>query len=170
MKKWITMMLVAMISVAGLQAQSVAVVDVNDVLNSLPSYKQAEQELDRLASEWRQEIAVEYDKIKSLYNKYQAEGPLLTDEMKRQKEDEIVTKEDQVRELQRKRFGPEGDLFRKRQELVAPVQEQVFSAIEGFAADRGYDLILDKNGSSGILFASDKFDKTADIKKRLDIK
>jgi outer membrane protein len=90
--------------------------------------------------------------------------------MKVQKENEIIEKEEQVRNLQRQRFGPEGDLFRKRQELVAPVQEKVFGAIEDFAADRGYDLIFDKNGSTGILFTSDNFDKTADLKKRLGIK
>ena len=151
-------------------AQSIAVIDINDVLNSMDDYRQAEAALDAEASKWRQEIAEEYDKIKSLYNKFQAESPLLTNEMKVQKENEIIEKEDQVRNLQRQRFGPEGDLFKKRQELVAPVQEKVFSAIEDFAADRGYDLIFDKNGSAGILFTSANFDKTADLKKRLGIK
>ena len=80
-----------------------------------------------------------------------------------------MAKEGQVRELQRKRFGPEGDLFLKRQELISPIQEKVFQAIDDFAADRGYDIILDKGGSTGLLFANDEFDKTDDITKRLRI-
>lgn len=164
------MAVIAMVAVTSMTAQSIAVVDINDVLASLPDYRKAEQELDKVANNWRQEIAEEYDKIKSLYNKYQAESPLLTDDMKTKRESEIVTKEDAVRELQRQRFGPEGDLFNKRQELVAPVQETVYSAIEDFSADRGIDLIFDKSGSAGLLFASPDYDKTSDIKKRLGIK
>lgn len=152
-----------------LQAQKIALVDVNEILENLPEYQEAQAEIDRIAAEWRQEIAQEYDKIKSMYNKYQAQQVLLSDEAQKEKEDEIVAAEAQVRELQRKRFGPEGDLFLKRQELVAPIQEKVFSAIDDFAADRGYDIILDKGGSTGLLFANDEYDKTEDVKKRLKI-
>jgi outer membrane protein len=170
MKKFMPILLLVCTTFVSNYAQSIAVIDINDVLNSMEDYRQAEAALDAEASKWRQEIAEEYDKIKSMYNKFQAESPLLTNDMKVQKENEIIEKEEQVRNLQRQRFGPEGDLFRKRQELVAPVQEKVFGAIEDFAADRGYDLIFDKNGSAGILFTSDNFDKTADLKKRLGIK
>lgn len=152
-----------------LQAQKIALVDVNEILENLPEYNDAQSEIDRIAAEWRQEIAQEYDVIKSMYNKYQAQQVLLSEAAQKEKEDEIVAKEAEVRELQRKRFGPEGDLFLKRQELVAPIQEKVFSAIDDFAADRGYDIILDKGGSTGLLFANDEFDKTEDIKKRLRI-
>lgn len=170
MKNLVLIALVATLSITGISAQSIAVIDINDVLSSLPDYKKAEADLDNLASGWRQEIAQEYDKIKSLYNKYQAEAPLLTDDMKVKKEQEIIDKEEEVRQLQTQRFGPEGDLFSKRQELVAPVQETVYTAIEDFASSRGIDLIFDKNGSAGLLFASPDYDKTADIKKRLKIK
>ena len=136
----------------------------------MKEYSSAEKQLDDLAAEWRQEVSIEYDKIKSLYNKYQAEQVLLSDADKKKREDEIVEAEAAVRELQKRKFGPEGDLFLKRQELVAPVQEKVFSAIEDFAADRGYDLIFDKAGSTGLLFTSDEYDKTVDLKKRLGVK
>ncbi len=150
-----------------LDAQKIAVVDINQVLEGMSDYQEAQRELDKVAADWRQEIAKEYDEIKSLYNRYQAEQVLLSDEQKLKKEEEIVEKEKDVRELQKRRFGPEGDLFKKRQELISPVQDKVYFAIEDFAADRGYDLIMDKNGSAGILFASDDFDKTADIIKRI---
>jgi outer membrane protein len=154
----------------GINAQKIAVVDINAVLADLSDYQAAQSELDRIASQWRQEIAVEFDKIKAMYNKFQAEQVLLSAEDKVRKEDEIIKKEAEVREIQKKRFGPEGDLFIKRQEMVAPIQEKVYAAIEGYAADRGIDIIFDKGGSAGLLFTSAEYDKTADIKKRLNIK
>lgn len=162
--------LILLMGTMSIQAQDIAVVDIADVLNNMEDYRNAEQELDNIAAAWQQEIAEEYDKIKGMYNKYQAESPLLTNEMKTAKEEEIVAKEEEVRNMQREKFGPEGQLFKKRQELVAPIQEKVFNELDSFAADRGYGLILDKNGNAGILFASDKYDKTADFKRRLGIK
>jgi outer membrane protein len=105
-----------------------------------------------------------------MYNKYQAEQVLLSEDMKRQKEDEIMNKEKEVRELQRQKFGPEGELFQKRQELVAPIQNEVFKAVQGFADSRGFDIILDKSSTTGILFLNDEFDKTDDVKRILGIK
>lgn len=151
-------------------AQRIAVVDITDVLESLNDYKSAERDLDKLASEWRQDIAQEYDKIKSLYNKYQAEQVLLSDDVKRQREEEIMSKEEKVRALQKSKFGAEGELFLRRQELISPIQDKVFAAIQDLADDRGYDLILDKNSSTGILFASDEYDKTATLKQKLGIR
>jgi len=170
MKRILT--LVALVTVVGYtaSAQRIAVVDIQEILSNMEEYSTAEAKLDQVSSEWRQEVSIEFDKIKSLYNKYQAEQVLLSDADKKKREDEIVEAEAAARELQKKRFGPEGDLFLKRQELVAPVQEKVFSAIEDFAADRGYDLIFDKAGSTGLLFTSDEYDKTSDLKKRLGVK
>jgi outer membrane protein len=168
-KKLSFLLIFGLVTSFGLQAQKIAVVDINGILENMADYKAAQAELDNIASVWRQEIAQEYDKIKSMYNKYQAEQVLLSDEVRKQREEEIMNKEKEVRELQKRRFGPEGDLFGKRQELVRPIQENVFAAIESYATDRGYDLILDKAGSAGILFTSDELDKTEDIKKRLKL-
>ena len=172
MKKIKTLALAFLICGFGLSvnAQKVAVIDINAVLQELPEYISAQQQLDEIAAEWNQEIAAEYDKIKSLYNKYQAEQVLLSDEVKEQREEEIMKKEKIIRELQKRRFGSEGELFLKRREIVNPIQEQVFAAIEQFAVDRGYDLILDKSGSAGVLFVGDEFDKTDLIKRRLGIR
>ncbi len=151
-------------------AQRIAIVDINEVLGSYVDYQNAEKEIDKVASDWKQEIAQEYDKIKALYNKYQAEQVLLNEDQKKEREDEIMEAEKMVRQMQKNRFGPEGDLFNKRQELVSPIQDKVYSAIEDFAADRGYDLIFDKGGAAGLLFVTDDYDKTADVKKKLGIK
>ena len=148
-------------------AQRLAIVDVNALLQEMDDYKVAQGELDKVASKWRQEISIEMDKVKSMYNKYQAEQVLLSDEVRAQREEEIVNTEKKVMDMQKLRFGPEGDLFKRRQELVKPVQNKVMAAIEAYADDRGYDLIIDKGGSAGILFLNEDYDKTDDIRKRL---
>src|SRR5690606_7558324 len=114
-------------------AQKIAIVDINDILSNMPEYKAAQTELDQISATWRQEIAIEFDKVKSMYNKFQAEQVLLSNDEKVKKEDEIVKKEAEVRELQKRKFGPEGELFTKRQEMVAPIQDKVFAAIESYA-------------------------------------
>lgn len=168
MKKRIITSLVFVIGFAAMSfAQRVAIVDVNALLETMSEYKTAQNELDKIASKWRQEISIEMDKVKSMYNKYQAEQVLLSDDVRAQREEAIVATEKKVMEMQKLRFGPNGDLFKRRQELVKPVQDKVMSAIESFAADRGYDLILDKGGNAGILFLNAELDKTEDIKKRL---
>jgi outer membrane protein len=148
-------------------AQRIAYVDVNAVLESIPEYQKAQEQLDKIATQWRQEIAQEQDAIKGMYSKYQAEQVMLSEEMKRQREEEILNKEKDVRELQRRKFGPEGDLFKKREELVKPIQEKVYVAIEKFANDKGFEYIFEKGSASGMLFADKKYDKTEDIKTML---
>lgn len=148
-------------------AQRIAYVDVNRILESFKEYQDAQDELDRIAARWRQDIAQEYDVIKGLYNRYQAEQVLLSDDARRQREDEIMNREKEVRDLQKNRFGPEGELFRRRQEMVRPIQERVYRAIEAYATERGYDFIFDKSGAAGIIFFSPAYDKTDDILNRL---
>lgn len=152
------------------EAQKIAVIDLNNILEAMPEYVKAQDQLDKIASEWRQEIANEYDKINSMYNKYQAEQVLMSDEMKRQKEEEIIEKEKEVRELQRQRFGPEGQLFSKRQELVQPIQEKVYAAIDEFAKERAYDIILEKEAAAGVLYVSEELDRTDDVRRKLNIR
>ena len=148
-------------------AQKIAIVDIGYVLDNMSEYTNAQTELDKIAETWQQEISVEQDKVKSMYNKYQAELVLLSEEMKQQKENEIIAKEKEIRELQKSKFGPEGELFQKRQSLVSPIQEKVYGAIQEYATERGYDIILDKGGSSGILFTNERYDKTDDVLRAL---
>jgi outer membrane protein len=163
MKKVIYALLFVAFSMTASNAQKIAVVDINAVLAAVPEYTVAEKEIERISSEWRQEISKEYDKIKSMYNKYQAEQVLLSDDAKVERENEIIKKEEEVRELQRLKFGPEGELFKKRQQMVAPIQDKVFTAIQDYAGARGFDLMFDKSSATGLLFTSTEFDKTEDI-------
>lgn len=169
MKNILSILFLTLLTI-GVNAQRFAIVDVSDILNKTSDYQTAQNELDKVAANWRQEIAEQYDEIKSLYNKYQAEQVLLSDQARTEREEAIMSKEKQVRELQKQRFGPEGDLFRRRQELVQPIQDKVYTAIEEYANNRGYDAIFDKSGSAGIIFANDELDKTDDILRELNLK
>ncbi|MDZ7877505.1 MAG: OmpH family outer membrane protein [Saprospiraceae bacterium] len=144
-------------------AQKIAIVDINQVLNSLVEYKKAQEDLDKIAQKWRGDIAQQQDVIKGLYNRYQAEQVLLNETQRKQREEEIMNKEKEVREAQRVKFGSEGELFKRRQELVKPIQDKVYAAIERFAADKGYDIILDKSSSAGLIFANPTYDKTSSV-------
>lgn len=152
------------------QAQKIAIVDINKVMEAVPEYKTANDNLEKIAAKWRQEIAQENDKLKGLFNKYQAEQVLLNDEQKKQKEEEIMAKEKEVRDMQKDKFGPEGALFKKRQELVKPVQDRVFSTITKYAEAKGLDFIFDKGGSAGLIYNNSAFDKTDDLVKEVKIK
>ena len=166
-KKIISTVLIALAFTGFVSAQRICFVDVTAVLESLPEYTKAQSQLDQVATQWRQDIAQEQDKIKGMYSKYQAEQVLLSEEMKKQREDEIMVKEKEVRELQRTKFGPEGALFTKREERVKPIQDKVYTAIQQYAQSQTYDFIFDKGSASGMLYADKKNDKTEDIKKLL---
>lgn len=168
-KKIMLIAMLAVFSLSAIQAQKIALIDVADILENMDDYNRAQEELDKQAEVWRAEIAKEMDQVKTMYNKFQAEAVLMSEDTKRQKEEEIVNREKKVWEKQDFYFGPQGKLFEKREELVQPVQERVFGAIENYANERAYDIILDKNSAAGIIFANDKYDKTADIKKKLKL-
>ncbi|GJM31095.1 MAG: membrane protein [Saprospiraceae bacterium] len=148
-------------------AQRIASVDVNRILETIQEYQDAQTEIDRLSKQWRQEIAQEYDVIKGMYNRYQAEQVLLSDEARKDREEEIMSKEKEVRDLQKDKFGPEGELFKRRQDMVRPIQDKVYAAIEDYAQERSYDFIFDKSSASGIIFSNPEYDKTDDILKRM---
>ncbi|MEZ4907738.1 MAG: OmpH family outer membrane protein [Saprospiraceae bacterium] len=154
----------------GLNAQSIIVVDVNGVLENMEDYKSAQSELNKISEDYRQRVMQEQDKVKSMYNEYEAESVLMTEEMKRKKEDDIMQKEKEISQLQRGLFGPEGELFQKRQELVQPIENKVFAAITEYVDERNVDFVFDKSSTQGLIFSSDKYDKTEEIKKKLGIK
>lgn len=166
--KYLTLILAfATITMTHIEAQRIASVDVAFLLENMDDYKDAQDELDRMAAEWKQQIDQKRDEIRGLYNKYQSELVLLSDDAKVQREDEIMQKEQEMRDFQKKKFGPEGALFKKRQELVSPIQDKVYNAIEAYAEKRGYDFIFDKGGSAGLLFANPKYDKTSEVAELL---
>ena len=163
MKKFFLSAATVLFLTLSVSGQKVAVIDVSQVLASLPDYKKAQEDLDKVAQKWRGEIAQQQDGIKGMFNRYEAEKVLMSEDAKKKREDEIIVKEKEVREAQRIKFGPEGELFRKRQELVKPIQDKVYAAIEKFANEKGYDLVLDKGSSAGLIFVNATYDKTQSI-------
>jgi len=152
-------------------AQRFAYVDTDYVLEQIKEYTDAQSKLDGMAMAWQEEIDAKFDAVTKLYNKYQAEEFLLTDEMKRKREEEIIQKEKEANELQRQRFGFEGDLFKKRQELIQPIQERVYNAIEKIATNLGYDFIFDKaSGGATMLYTNSKFDLSEQVLKNMGVK
>lgn len=152
------------------QAQKYAVIDTRYILDRMPEYKTAQQSLDRLAAGWQSQIDSMQLSLDKLYRDFEAEQVMLTPELKKRREDQLFAREKELRDLQRRRFGFEGDLFKKRQELVKPVQDKVYSAVQKLASARGYDFVLDKSEGITIIFADPKLDKSEDVLRELGIK
>jgi outer membrane protein len=151
-------------------AQRYAVVDTKYILDKMPDYKQAQTKLDQFSEQWQKEIDTKQAALDKMYKDYEAEQVMLSQELKKKREDELFVREKEVRDLQRQRFGFEGDLFRKRQELVKPVQDKVYNAIQKIAATRLYDFILDKSEGITVIFADPKLDRSEDVLRELGVK
>jgi outer membrane protein len=151
-------------------AQRIAFVDTKYILEQMPDYKAAQDELDHLSSQWQKEVDDRWATIKRLRDAYNAEAILLTDDMKRSRMEDIEKKEQEARDLQKKRFGVGGDLFKKRQELVQPIQDRIYQAVKEVAGT-SYVAIFDIGGqSNNVLFASEKYDKSDSVLRKLGIK
>ena len=144
-------------------AQKYAFVNTEYILDNIPEYKAALQQLDNISLQWQKEIEDRYAIIDKLYKTYQAEQVLLTEEMKKRRQDEINTKEKDVKELQKQRFGFEGDLFKKKQELIKPIQDKIYNAVKKLAQDGSYAVIFDKSSDLVMLYTNPKYDKSDDI-------
>ena len=151
-------------------AQRYAVIDSKYILEKLPEYKESQTKLDQFSSQWQQEIEKKQADLDKMYKDYDAEQVMLSDELKKKREDELYNREKEVRDLQKKRFGFEGDLFKKRQELIKPIQDKVYSAIQKLAVDKSYDFILDKSEGITVIFADPKLDRSDDVLKFLGVK
>jgi outer membrane protein len=149
------------------QAAKFGYVDTEYILSKIPEFKQAQQELDKISVEWQKEIEAKYAEVDKLYKAYQADAVLLTEEMKRKRENEIINKEKEVKELQKKRFGVDGELFKKRQELVKPVQDKVYNAIKAVAEKKGLGFVMDKAGQVTLMYANPKYDISDDVLTQL---
>lgn len=151
----------------GAMAQRFGYVDSQFILENIPEYNQKQKQLDEVSVAWQQEIEGLYTEIDRMYKDYQAEQILLTDDMKRKREEQIIEKEKAAKDKQRQRFGPQGDLFKKRQEFTKPIQDKIYAAIKTMADAKGYAVIFDKSGTLTMLYTSDKYDLSEDILKEL---
>jgi len=168
-KTIITICCLLTLTLAGF-SQHFAVVDTKYILDKVPEYKDAQKRLDQTSMVWQKEIDDKQAALDKMYKDFDAEQVMLSDTLKRKREDQLFNKEKEVRDLQRKRFGFEGDLFKLRQELVKPIQDKVYNAIQQVAVNRMYDIILDKSEGITVIFADPKLDISEVVIKALGVK
>ena len=142
----------------GLNAQKFAMVDMEYIMKNIPSYETANDQLNQISKKWQSEVDIQMQDIQKMYKNYQTELVVLSDDMKTKREEEIVTKEKTAQELKRKYFGPEGELFKKRQSLMKPIQDEVYTAIQEISKEKEYDLVFDKSSAMSVIFTSPKLD------------
>lgn len=148
-------------------AQKYGFVDTEYILGNIPEYEAAQEKLNEMSVEWQKEIEEKFAEIDKLYKAYQSESVLLPEDLKRQREEEIIQKERQAKELQKQRFGQDGDLFKKRQELVKPIQDKVFNAIEEIATTKSYAFVFDKAGGMTMLYANPRYDLSDEVLRKI---
>ncbi len=170
MKKLMISALFLALFAGGALAQKFAFVDTEYILQNIPSYSAAQSELDKVSETWESEIATQYEEIETMYKTYQSERVLLTDEMKQKRQEEIMNKEHAVKDLQAKYFGPDGDLAKKREELVKPIQDAVYKAVKELSAEGSYAIIFDTSSGASILYSNPRYDLSDEVLKKLGYK
>ena len=170
MKKLFFVLTCSLLIIFSANAQRYAIIDSKYILEKLTDYKDAQKKLDQFSEQWQQEIDQKQTMVDRMMKDYDAEKVMLSDELNKKREDELYNKEKELRDLQKKRFGFEGDLFKKRQELIKPIQDKVYNAVQKLAVDRQYDFILDKSEGITVIFADPKLDKSDEVLKNLGVK
>ena len=170
MKKFVFLIGCCLLLAGFAHAQKYAIIDTKYILDKMPDYKTAQAQLDNIAKTWQKEIDDLQSDLDKMYKNYDAEQVMLSDDLKKKREDQLFMKEKSVRDLQRERFGFEGDLFKKRQELIQPIQNRVYNAVQKLAVQRSYDFILDKSEGITVIFADPKLEKSHDVLRELGIK
>ncbi len=165
-KSIVTVLLIGLFSMPTF-AQKNAYVDTEYILSKIPAYENAQTKLDALSEDWKKDIENKYKEVEQKYKEYQTEIALLSAEMKKQREDEIIKLENEANQLKDKYFGNEGELYNKRQELVKPIQDEVYNAIKEIATEGNYGFIFDKSADMSLIYTDPKFDISDDILKKL---
>jgi len=168
--KRVILSLFFLLVVFSLMGQRFAYVNTEYVLENIPAYKSAQEKLDQLSYEWQQELESKQEEIDELSQEFQNEKVLLTDRMKQKRQEEIQAKKKELNELKNNYFGPEGQLYKKRQELVKPIQEEVYSIIQKIANNGNYAIIFDSSNKSNILYTDPNYDKSDEVLKELGYK
>ncbi len=169
MKKLMLTAIIALIGVSFGFSQKFAFVDTEYILGRIPAYEAAQKQLDKFSADWQKEVSEGMTEVEKMYKNYQAERVLLTEDMRTKREDEIIQREKVVKDLQKSYFAPEGQLYKKRQELVKPVQDQVFNAIKELATEGNYDVIFDTASGPTMLFTNPRYDKSDAVLEKMGI-
>lgn len=166
MKKFITMCLFVLVAVTA-SAQKFALVDMNYILKNIPAYERANEQLNQVSKKWQAEVEALNTEASTMYKNYQNEVVFLSQEQKKSKQTAIMDKEKEASDLKKKYFGPEGELFKKREALMTPIQDEIYNAVKDISDYRGYSLVVDRSSNNGIIFGSPKIDISNEVLEKL---
>ena len=151
----------------GVTAQKYALIDMEYILDNIPAYERANEQLNQVSKKWQAEVEAVDKAAKTLYKNYQNEVVFLSEQQKKEREEAIIAKEREASELRKKYFGPEGELYKKRIALIEPIQEEIYNAVKGIAQQKGFQLVIDRASNNGIIFASPSIDISAEVLEKL---
>ncbi len=167
MKKIILSLFAVMMAIGMASAQKFALIDMDYILRNVPAYEMANEQLNQVSQRWEKEVNELSKEAETMYKNYQSDMVFLTDDQKKKREEEIVAKEKEATDLRYKYFGPEGELYKKRQSLMKPIQEDVYNAVKAVAEEKGYQTIFDRASSQSIVFASPRIDVSNEVLAKL---
>ena len=167
MKRTLFTIALALVGLLSVNAQKFALVDMEYILKNVPAYERANEQLNQVSKKWEGEVQALLNEVETLYRKYQSESVFLSDSQKTKAEEAIVAKEKEASELKKKYFGAEGELFKKRQSLMSPIQDEIYSAVKDICEKKGYQLILDRASGGSIIYASPKIDISDEVLQKL---
>ena len=165
-KNLLIMVLLCLVGLTA-NAQKFALIDMEYILKNIPAYERANDQLNQISKKWQSEIEAIALEAQTLYKNYQSEAVFLSEEQKTKKEEEIVAKEREAQELKRKYFGPEGELYKKRESLMAPIQDEIYTAVKEISDTKGYSVVVDRASAASIIYASPKIDISNEVLTKL---
>lgn len=167
MKKLLTLISVILLTAVPAMAQKFALIDMDYILAKMPAYERANEQLNQLSKKWQAEVEALSQEAEKLYKNYQNEALFLSEEQKTKKEEEIVNKEKEASELKRKYFGAEGEIYKKRESLMAPIQDEIYEAVKTISEAKGYSLVVDRASAGSVIFASPKIDISNEVLQKM---
>ncbi|WP_297272876.1 OmpH family outer membrane protein [uncultured Bacteroides sp.] len=167
MKKSLTLMFLLLVGALTANAQRFALIDMEYILKNIPAYERANEQLNQASKKWQNEVEKLAEEAKTMYKNYQSESVFLSEEQKSQKEEEIVNKEKEAAELRRQYFGPDGELYKKRESLMKPIQDEIYNAVKEIATQKGYSVVVDRASAGSIIFASPSIDISNEVLAKL---
>ena len=167
MKKNLLMTTVLFVACLAANAQKYALIDMEYILKNIPAYERANEQLNQISKKWQGEVEAVALEAQTLYKNYQSEAVFLSEEQKTKKEEEIVAKEKEAQELKRKYFGPEGELYKKRESLMAPIQDEIYTAVKEISDAKGYSMVIDRASATSVIYASPKIDISNEVLVKL---
>lgn len=148
-------------------AQKFALIDMEYILKNIPAYEMANEQLRQVSEKWEKEVSAQAEKVEALYKEYQANSIFYTDDQKKAKEEAILEEDKKTQELKRNYFGPEGELFKKREALMKPIQDDIYNAVKSIADNRGYQMVMDRASAASVIFASPRIDISNEVLSKL---